>query len=395
MQKILKYTLVSCLVMGFAPGVKGKLAKKRNGDKGIVSDTVSVKSFTGIGPVQYELPPEKTKEQLLREAFDQKHIASGSVTKELEERDLNIVLQQTGQYYPLPSNTANSTMDLETSLQRSLQSYLQIGNMEMVSNLQNRLALLYVKDKRYEKAIGSFERALAIKAEINDFHAQAIIASNLGALYEFLDNTDRALFYYDLMNKNALRAKSVHNEAVALEHLAVLKARKGQFKEAQHDIIKRVLPLYKKEKNVSGRVSAYNSLAAIYLLEKKYTESRWFHLQAVKVASLASNSQRDMSYSLYHLGKVKKLLKEYELAITDYTSAAAYALQAGDEMLRLRIYDDLGDVYLKTENYTKASEYLTEYHHIKNRLFPASDVKVVVSTTKEEGAMTVMQNTSM
>lgn len=393
MQKILKYTLVSCLLMGFSPGVKGKLSKRRS-DRGIVPDTVSVKDFSGIGPVLYELPPEKTKEQLLKEEFDKKRMAAVFVTKGLEERGLSAVLQQTGQYYPLSTHTSINRADLQNSLQRSLQSYLQIGNMEMVSDLQNRLALLYVEDRGYEQAIGSFERAFAIKGEINDFHAQAIIANNLGALYEFLDNTDKALLYYELMSKAALKANSTHNMAIALEHLALLKARKGQFKEAQHDIIKRVLPLYKKEKNTSGRVSAYNSLAAIYLLEKKYTESRWFHLQAVKVASLASNGQRDLSYSLYHLGKVKKLLKEYDLAITDYTSAAAYALQAGDEMLSLRIYDDLGDVYLQTKNYTKASEYLTAYHHIKNRLFPTSDVKATVSKTKED-TMTVMQNTSM
>lgn len=398
MQKILKYTLASCLFIGFSAGVNGKSSKKRSDGKEVVVDTVSInKEFTGIGPSLYELPPEKTKEQLLWEEYDKKRVAGISVTKGLEERALITVLQQTGPYYPLPSNALNTggRLDLQESLQRSLQSYLQIGNMEMVSDLQNRLGLLQVESKGYDKAIGSFERALAIKAEINDFNAQATIASNLGALYEFLDNTEKALLYYDLMNKAALKAKSIHGEAVALEHLALLKARKGQFKEAQHDIIKRVLPLYKREKNTSGRISAYNTLAAIYLQEKKYTESRWFHLQAVKLASLASNGQRDLSYSLYHLGKVKKILKEYDLAINDYTSAATYALQAGDEMLRLRIYDDLGDVYMQTKNYTKASEYLAEYHHIKNRLFPAGDVKDIVSKVGEEDTMTVMQNSSM
>lgn len=398
MQKTLKYILASCLFLGLSLSVKSKSSDTTSDDGGVLADTVSKKqAFSGIGPSYYELPPEKTKEQLLEEEYERKHRAAVSVTKSLEERGLAAILQQTGPYSPLlpsPINAA-SRADLQAALQRSLQSYLQLGNMEMVSDLQNRLALLYVEDKGYEKAIGNFERALAIKVEINDFNAQAVIANNLGALYEFLDNTDKALLYYERMNKAALKAKNIHNEAVALEHLALLKARKGQFKEAQHDIIKRVLPLYKRDKNISGRVSAYNSLAAVYLLEEKYTESRWFHLQAVKVASMASGKQRDLSYSLYHLGNVKKILKEYALAISDYTSAATYALQAGDEMLTLRIYDDLGDMYLQTKDYEKAAEYLAEYQHIKNRLFPPAEVNDIASTPRIGDATTAMQHIPM
>jgi len=372
MHKKVKYTLASCLVGISFSGALAWPVQKEIKKNNKTEDTVSVKrDFVGIGPALYELPPEKTKEQLLEEEYEKKHAGADAVMKFLEEQQLISLMQQTGAAAPLSTNALNATftaLDLENSLQQSLQAYLQLDNKEMISNLQNRLGILHVENKAYEKAINSFQRALAIKDELKDADAQIVVCKNLAALYDFLDNAEQAFTYYSLMNRLAVKAKNTYNEAISMEKLAILKARKGQYHDAEQDIIKKVLPLYGRVKSASGRVGAYNSLASIYLAEKKYTQSRWFHLQAVKVASMYGGNHRDMSYSLYSLGKVKKILKEYTLAINDYTSAARYAVQSRDELLSMRIYDDLGDIYIQTKDYAKALSYLQEYDSIKNRL---------------------------
>lgn len=394
MQRKIKYTLTSfCLIGSLFSNVLANPARETNKGRR-VDDTLSVKQdFVGIGPVFYQLPPEKTKEQLLEERYEMKHAGAGAVAQVLEERKLMALLAQVGAAVPGSSNLLDATFtatDLEHNLQRSLQSYLQLDNKEMVSNIQNRLGILQTENKDYEKAVNSFQRALALKDELKDIASQVIICNNLAAVYTFLDNREQAFTYYTLMNRLATKTKDLRNEAIALEQLAILKAHKGQYHDAEQDIIKKVLPLHGRLKNARGKVAAYNSLAAIYLAEEKYTESRWFHLQAVKAASMNGGNHRDMSYSLYHLGKVKKLLKEYNLAINDYVSAATYASQSRDELLSMCIYDDLGDIYIQTKNYEKALSYLQEYDSIKNKIIPLNAAEKIVEQSLEKSIIAVL-----
>lgn len=398
MQRKIKYTLTSfCLIGILFSKEQAYPAQEKNKEKK-VDDSLSVKrDFVGIGPIFYELPPEKTKEQLLEERYEKKRADASFVAQILEEKRLNTLLAQVGTAYPNPSNVLDATFtvtDLENSLQRSLQSYLQLDNKEMVSNLQNRLGIIQTENRAYEKAINNFQRALTLKEELKDLASQVIICNNLAAIYDFLDNTEQAFTYYDLMNRLAAKARDLRSEAIAIEKLAILKAHKGQYHAAEQDIIKRVLPLYGRLKNASGKVAAYNSLAAIYLAEEKYTESRWFHLQAVKVASMNGGNHRDMSYSLYHLGRVKKLLKEYNLAIRDYMSAATYATQTKDELLSMCIYDDLGDIYIQTKNYEKASSYLEEYDNIKNKIISLNAAEKTVEQAQGSPVIAILPSSA-
>lgn len=354
--------------------------------------------FTGIGPVNYVLPPEKTREQLLVEKYDKKHADSGRLARLFKERKLVSNLQQTGPAYPLPSHTVNGNFtfsDLEHSFQQSLQAYLQLGNMEMVSSLQNRLGILHVENKAYEKAINSFQQALTNKEALNDINGQLVICNNLGLLYNFIGNAEQSYVYYDRITKLSIRSRNALSEVAAREQLALLKSKKGLYHEAEQDIIKKVLPLYKRLRDTRGKVGAYNNLAAVYLAQEKYTESRWFHLQAVKVATMGGNNAEDLSYSLYQLGKIKKILKEYDLAIRDYNTAASYAKQSGDEWLRMHIFDDLGDIYIQTKDYVNASAYLSAYEDIKNKLILASEKREEITQTYKEGyEMAVLPFTS-
>jgi tetratricopeptide (TPR) repeat protein len=386
MQKMLKNTLNVYLVSGLMVLLIMPVFGKTSTKSQVTADTTTAvkKDFVGIGPRFYDLPPEKTKEQLLEEEYDKKHANAEVIIRILEERHLLNTLQQIGPSQPaIAVNNDPYAQNLEQSLLSSLQSYIQIGNLEMVSNLQNRLGIFYVQKKQYDQAIGFFQRAFSLKEELKDVTSQILVCNNIAVVYNFIGNNEQATMYYNLMYRNAIKVKDLNGQASSLEQLAILKAKKKLYYEAQLDIIKKVLPLYKRAKNTSGRVGAYNNLAAIYLAEKKYTESRWFHLQAVKIASISANSNKDMSFSLYSLARVKKILKEYKLAIHDYTAAAVYALEGGEHILRMHIYDDLGDIYIQTKDYANASASLAAYDTIKNKIISATDYRkseaVVVS----------------
>ena len=379
MKKLLVCAMTSCLFIFFSPPVQGKHFENDASAKALDS-LLMKKNVVKIGPMEYELPPEKTTEQLLEEKYDEKHAGAKVIEQLFKQQQLIITLKQTGQALPLPSHSVNARFtfsDLENAFQRSLQAYLQLGNMEMVSNLQNRIGILHVENGAYEKAINSFQQALSNKEALKNIQGELAVCSNLASLYGFTGQANEAYSYYDRVRKLAKKAGNTASEVSALEQLAILKAEKGQYQDAEQDMIKRVIPTYNRLRNLKGRINAYNNLASMYLAEEKYTESRWFHLQAIKLAMLSSHMDDDLSYSLYQLGKIKKIQKEYDLAIVDYQAAASHAERSGDEWLRMRIYDDLGDIYLQTKDYANASTYLEAYEDIKNKL--------IRTYTKEEG----------
>jgi|GEM_PF-1104056 len=370
MRKLSIYTLASCLFICFSPPVhsenigNGTLAK-------VLDSLLMKKNVVEIGPMYYELPPEKTAEQLLEEKYDEKHAGAKVLEQLFKRRQLITALQQTGQALPLPSHAVNAQFtfsDLENAFQRSLQAYLQLGNMEMVSNLQNRIGILHVENEAYDKALNSFQQALTNKEILKNIQGELAVCSNIASLYSFTGNPHEASVYFDRVRKLSKKTGNKASEVSALEQLALLKAEKGQYQDAEQDMIKDVIPTYKRLRNLKGRINAYNNLASMYLAEEKYTESRWFHLQAIKLAMLNNHLGDDLSYSLYQLGKIKKIQKEYDLAIVDYQAAASHAERSGDEWLRMRIYDDLGDIYLQTKDYANASTYLEAYEDLKEKL---------------------------
>ena len=235
MQKMLKNTLNVYLVSGLMILLIMPVFGKNSTKSQVTADTTTSvkKDFVGIGPRFYDLPPEKTKEQLLEEEYDKKHANAEVIIRILEERHLLNALQQIGPSQPaLAVNNELYAQNLEQSLLSSLQSYIQIGNLEMVSNLQNRLGIFYVQKKQYDQAIGFFQRAFSLKEELKDVTSQILVCNNIAVVYNFIGNNEQATTYYNLMNRNAIKAKDLNGQASSLEQLAILKAKKKLYYEA-------------------------------------------------------------------------------------------------------------------------------------------------------------------
>lgn len=110
----------------------------------------------------------------------------------------------------------NKLYDVEPSLMRNFgNNYLRTGNYElaesyykssinMAEKQDNRyhicetyvsLGTLYMKQKRYDKAINCFESGLKIADEINAKYVKVKLLNNISNYYEEIGNKDKALYY--------------------------------------------------------------------------------------------------------------------------------------------------------------------------------------------------------
>ncbi len=327
-------------------------------------------AFHGIGPVPYHLPPKKTRKQQIRDLYVEKYKQADSINRLIRENELLREMQTFGNPTPIPASYAfyfqglDGKPDAEKNLIASIRFYENIENSELSSNFQAQLGLYYAQLRDYSRAMEQFAAALGVKERLNDRPSSQKLLLNMARLSRYQGKLAAEEGYLREMLKSALVTRDLSRQASAMAELAMLKASRKQFAEAQTDIIKKVLPLYKRAKDYDGRVEAYNQLASIYRQQEKYTQSRWFYLQAIEVAALG-RAQSGMAYSLYALAKVKAEIEEYDLAIADYKAAAAYAEAIKNPILQLRILDGLGDLYYVTGAYEDAAATIQQYNEVK------------------------------
>lgn len=102
---------------------------------------------------------------------------------------------------------------------------------------------------------------------------------------------------------------------------ASLLREKKDFKSAEKLLLSKALPLtYYKIKDQNRTIRCFEQLATIYQEQGRYSESKWFHIQANSLARTAQNTSAVVN-SLINLGRVKMLIGDTDLALRDYLEA--------------------------------------------------------------------------
>lgn len=344
-------------------------------------DTVALRqeAFQGIGPIPYNLPPKKTQEQLLEDRYALMREDAEALHQYFDGLKLYRQLEESGDSPLVPESSLfgqQGPIDAENNIERSLLAsigfYQRLNNRTAMSDLQNRLAIYYVREAEYNKAIPLFRAALAEKEVLQDHDAKNTVMRNLAIVYQYIAAYPDARHFFEQLAQSAEKVRDFNLQADALSHIAQIKAKNLQFLEAENDVIKKILPLYKKTKNEKGKMEAFNTLASFYRDEKKYTQSRWFYLQAIEIAT-ARNHHNGLANNLYELASVKNGIAEYALAVIDYKAAADFARQSKDRELQLRINNGLSKAYKALGDYGNVATCIKEYYSLKDELL--MDVK--------------------
>ncbi|WP_028296409.1 tetratricopeptide repeat protein [Olivibacter sitiensis] len=361
-------------------------------DKPTDSIALRRESFRGIGPVPYHLPPRKTDEQLLEDRYAVMKNDAEILINHFKKQDLYRHLSECGDSPIVAMSSLFSERDslkaensTEKSLIASIGFYQKLENRRAMSDLQNRLAMHYAQESKYHEAVALFHKALQEKELLEDRVAQKIIIRNIAFVYQHTAAYPEATGYFEQVAKMADKDRDLNMQAEALSHLAQIKAKNNRISEAQNDVIKKIIPLYRRAKNDAGRIEAFQNLASFYLEEKKFTESRWFYLQAVEIASLR-NHYSGLATSLYQLAAVKNQIAEYALAITDYKAAEGFALQSKDQELLLKINDGLCKAYMAVGDYGNAKKCISTHYLLKQDL---------LRYAKQELAQALLQNSTL
>ncbi|WP_257668876.1 tetratricopeptide repeat protein [Parapedobacter tibetensis] len=332
-------------------------------------------TFSGIGPEVYFLPPPKSEEELLDDRYAEKEIDSVLVDEYIDRMKYYHRLSMTGntlaiaKYLPL---TIAQTESVEGRLLVEIDRAERQGSVDLVADLENRLGMEYLAAGAFDFALEFFKKAMEIKQRNNHALDREIIAHNLAVTYESLGQLDKALGLRQELHDQAMKSRNNNQQAYTMMELAAIKAKQGFAFEAERDIIRKVVPLFRRAKNEAGRATAYRTLANIYALQHKYPEAQWFLVQAKTIADKEGIVDQ-MPEIIFNLAETKKQSGNPRVAIEEYIVADGLARKDNMIGMQLAIQDALGDLYHQAGNYDEAAAALSRYDTLKNMLFNGTD----------------------
>lgn len=289
---------------------------------------------------------------------------------------------------------------------RSLRIQQSLNNQKGMANLYGNLGLIYRRKRNYEKAHELHEKSLRIKRKLNDTIGIAYSYGNIGLVYSDQGKYDKALiqFYNSLRLKESLNDK--YGMANSYGNIGVVYLKIGNIDQAQVNL-ERSLQFFEATNNNSGIAECllylgdiyyqqHNNAKAIKTLNRSlsiYKDNGNLKGQAdshIKIGEIQfkidqiHNASENflMAHDFYQkinningLIDSKLWLARYNYTI-DSLNLAKYQLKSALKLSqkhqlnthKYEILKLLAQVYLKQENYYRASELLLQTNALGDSL---------------------------
>ncbi len=320
-------------------------------------------SFNGIGPRVYNLPPPKSKQELLSELYQQKQAEAPEISSLLDQEQLLNSLRETP-----AAGTRLKGATTDKALQSLIRAHLNAGNITAAGDAQNSLGIQFTRQGDTSGAEILFTDALAGKLKGSEYPAAVVILHNLALLNRHTGNTAASSAYFSKAEEIARKLRDKTAQADATVGLAMEQARSKNYGEAERMIIRKAIPLYKSAHNRLGHIRAFSTLGTIYEMQQKYAQASWFYLQAKGLMDASDIRPEEKARIFFNLANVKQLTGDATLAILDYKAAENIARQNNLLTLQLEIQDALGNIYHETGDYTAAVLALNAYNDLKQQV---------------------------
>ncbi|MGV3508894.1 MAG: hypothetical protein ACO1N7_06350 [Sphingobacteriaceae bacterium] len=227
--------------------------------------------------------------------------------------------------------------------------YSETGNRSSQGNVLSIMARFYEKNAAWKEAEGYYKTSLKIHESIENHSASATSALHLADLALIQNNLSEANknISYAIKKYESLNDKT--GLALSYVKLAEIYRRKKQYKKGEKLIIGSALPFFRSTGYQSGRIDCFDVLGKIYFSQKRYSEAKWFFIQA-NTQSRDLNDIDGITSSLINLGKVKVAIGDYNLAKRDFKEAQILATNRKNLFLMASVKEAYAGLYKKLGN---------------------------------------------
>ena len=197
-------------------------------------------------------------------------------------------------------------------------------------------ARIYEQNANWKQAINYYKLAQKVTQSIQDSAETANISLHLAEIFliqndlvNALQQVSFALKQYSLLN---------HQTGIALTYVkqAEIYRQKKQYKSGERLLLDKALPFFRSSGYQAGRIGCFDVLGKIYLNQKRYSEAKWFFIQANTQSRLLNDTEGTIT-SLINLVKVKVAIGDYKSAAKDLKEAQSLASKRNNLFLLANI----------------------------------------------------------
>lgn len=323
--------------------------------------------FEGIGPRVYVLPAPRTRGELLTDSYREKIPFQDSIDKALELQQLVTEFKPTSnegtiQYLlsPMPTTALLWNELVEREVDR--------GNYNTAYGLLHTHASLLLKNGAVAQSLKALQNALQHAQRTPNVADVATIQYNLANIYLYNKNIQQAAHFQEAYYNSSVKQKSIVDQASSLMKIALIQAYDKDYRSAENNIIRKVIPMLNKAKDYERKIIAWQTLAKIYQLQNKHTEAQWFLIQARTLANSKSFSG-ELAEIEYMLAFSKFIQQNYNVAKKEFLQADELAKSEDNKLLQLAIVDKLGEIYMTQNDLHNAEVALHSYDNLREELF--------------------------
>ncbi|WP_133300249.1 tetratricopeptide repeat-containing sensor histidine kinase [Mucilaginibacter terrenus] len=217
----------------------------------------------------------------------------------------------------------------------------QLGNQQEVANSYAIIGITYDNKGQFTKALDNYFKSLNIDLKLNNHLAAADNYCNIGVVMQHLELWDKAMDYFNKANALWLRLDDKQGISTISQNIGEVLMSQKKFNEA-NTYFQKALKDYLILGDQDGISLVYYDLGIVnYHLQK--TDSAIFYLKKSLESATANNIQYNMAYAYEGLALVYNLEKRY-------SEAYAHALSAQKLAGKLQSLNTQADATLQVSN---------------------------------------------
>ena len=304
-------------------------------------------------------------------------------------------------------NNLGNVYDEKGDFFKAIENYQQAYNIQLqrkdtmkMGRAQYNISTLYWRMGNYPKAIENIYAYLSIVDKLDDKEGIAMAYNQLGNIHVDILKTDKAMDFYQMSLKIWIETGDKEQEANILNNLGCLKDDLGEiamdakefdkstklFKEALKNL-ESSLAIRSERKDESGRGEVFNNIGIVYknmgtLYNKQGDEQKSKEilnraLESFKRSLAIREKEEDKKgiIEVYNgMGDVFRRQNNYSKALFYSLAYQKLADEIGDTKFQQKAFKDLSSLYAATGDYKKAYELRLKFEDLKDQRMNESNL---------------------
>ena len=240
-------------------------------------------------------------------------------------------------------------------LKRLLFAVENTGDKAAVSRVLNRIGLICIADKSYNKALKYLKRSLSIDKKLADKKNIAVSYNNLAIAYDSLKNYNKALMFYKKALSLSKGTGNKKDRASFLFNTGTIYSSMGKYNTAKKYFIMS-LKINKEIKNKKGIHENYIHIGRLYQFQGNYKLAYKNFNKVLKIASHSGNKS-EVIKALISIGQIHQSWGRYSKAVKIFMKALIIAKRSKNPEAISSLYNNIGYIYKEWGYFKRAVSY--------------------------------------